>query len=44
MEDYKELLEKIVLEKIVEQINDGWDSSYTIAEHIIGTDAWLSSK
>ena len=42
MEDAKKLMDKITIESVVCQIADGWESSHTIAEYIIGTSVWRS--
>lgn len=42
MEDINKLLDKITVENIVVQIADGWESSFFIAEYIVGIDAWKS--
>lgn len=42
MEDMKKLLDKIIVENIIIQIDDGWTSSFVIAKYIIGIDVWGS--
>lgn len=40
MEDMKKLLDKITVENIIIQKEDGWTSSFVIAEYIVGIDVW----
>ena len=42
MEDAKTLSNKITVENVKIQIEDGWESSHTIAEYIIGINVWRS--
>lgn len=42
MEDTKKLLDKITVENVASQIADGWESSHTIAEYIVGINVWDS--
>lgn len=40
MEQIKKLLNKITIDNVKIQIEDGWDSSHVIAKYIVGTDIW----
>ena len=42
MGDIKKLLDKITVENVTKQIKDGWQSSFFIAEYIVGLEVWKS--
>lgn len=42
MGDIKKLLDKITIDSVTGQIKDGWESSFFIAEYIVGLDEWKS--
>lgn len=42
MGDIKKLLDKITIDSVTAQMKDGWESSFFIAEYIVGLDEWKS--